>query len=129
MLCPAKIGLESTYTNISLCIFILLLPFFLFFFVGATVKLDCDGTWAVLIVTGLMKRVHSLLSSSEIVFLDTTASCEGTNSSLTVMLVATKAGAVPIAAFIHENQTSDSYVKAFSMLKMHFPLCFGGKEV
>lgn len=83
----------------------------------------------MLVVTGVMKRAHKLESSSDIIFVDSTASCESSGSSLTILLTATKVGAVPIVALIHENQTALSYAKAFSLLKQEFPNCFGDKEV
>lgn len=51
------------------------------------------------------------------------------SSTLTVMITATKAGAVPIAALIHQAQTTQNYVLAFQLLREHFPNCFGGQEV
>lgn len=76
-----------------------------------------------------MQRAQQLQCTSEIIFVDTTATCDSTSSSLTVLLTATKAGALPIADIIHENQTEEGYRRAFLLLKTTFPFCFGGKEV
>ncbi|KAF0712054.1 MULE domain-containing protein, partial [Aphis craccivora] len=39
------------------------------------------------------------------------------------------ARAIPIAILIHYGQTEESYKGALSLLKLSFPLCFGGKEI
>ncbi|XP_071044223.1 uncharacterized protein [Parasteatoda tepidariorum] len=75
---------------------------------GATVVHDFNGTWAVLVVTAIMKRVHNLNWASEIIFVDSTASCERSGATLTILLTATKIGALPIATIVHENQSTDS---------------------
>ncbi len=85
--------------------------------------------WAVLIMTPVMKRTRSLERTQEVIFVDSTSSVENYQSTMTVMLTATKIGALPIAAFIHESQSTDGYVMAMMLLKKYFPLCFGGKEV
>ena len=90
---------------------------------------EVPNLWAVLIVTPIMKRAQKLLSASEIVFIDSTASVDAAQSSLTVVLVATQGGAVPIAVLIHSNQSIAGYEIAFSLLKKHYPNCFGGKSV
>ncbi|XP_075752371.1 uncharacterized protein LOC142818051 [Rhipicephalus microplus] len=45
----------------------------------------------------------------------------------TVVLTATKAGAVPLAVLIHKEQSTDGYLAAFKLLKEAPPLCFGGQ--
>lgn len=50
-------------------------------------------------------------------------------ASVTVILTATKGGAVPIGILVHGQQTSITYEKGFKMLNKHFPNCFGGLEV
>lgn len=50
-------------------------------------------------------------------------------ASVTVILTATKGGAVPIGILVHRQQTSISYKKGFKMLNEHFPNCFGELKV
>lgn len=83
----------------------------------------------MLVVTPLMKRNQRLPCSSEIIFIDSTSSCESTYSSITPILSATPGGAVPIAVLIHKSQTTICYEKGFRLLKKHFPRCFGGQTV
>ncbi|GFY45186.1 hypothetical protein TNIN_343691, partial [Trichonephila inaurata madagascariensis] len=56
------------------------------------VKVQEDHLWAVLLVTPLMKRNHPLSSSKEIIFFDSTSSCEASSSIVTILLSATKVG-------------------------------------
>ena len=76
-----------------------------------------------------MQRLHSLESSKEMIFVDSTCSCESTSTSITILLTSTKVGALPLAVLIHPAQSTESYVNAFKLLKENFPLCFGGKSV
>jgi hypothetical protein len=50
------------------------------------------------------------------VFTDLSASCDQTNSSITTMLVGTKAGAVPICVCSHANQTEANYSSVFELV-------------
>lgn len=45
-------------------------------------------------------------------------------ASDTVILTATKRGAVPIAVLLHKQQLSKAYEKGFKMLSEHFPMYF-----
>jgi len=97
--------------------------------IGVQIAIKADKPWVVLIVTPIMKRSQKLLSSQEIIFVDSTSSVDTTSSTVTVILTPSKAGAIPLAILIHEGQSEQSYVRAFSLLQEHFPLCYGAKEV
>ncbi|XP_077499929.1 uncharacterized protein LOC144110491 [Amblyomma americanum] len=89
-----------------------------------------DGTcWAVLVVTQVMKRTQGLSAAKEIIFVDSTASCDESQSSLTVVLTATAVGAMPLAVLLHSSQSSESYKAAFGLLKLSYPTCFGGTHI
>ncbi|KAE8741686.1 hypothetical protein FOCC_FOCC012784 [Frankliniella occidentalis] len=99
---------------------------------GIMVHIDEDSNeggqnWAVLVVTPIMLRTHATKAAGEIIFVDSTASVESTESSTTVMLAATGAGAIPLGIFIHGSQTTSCYTKAFNLMKQNYPNCFGGK--
>ncbi|KAK8783483.1 hypothetical protein V5799_010152 [Amblyomma americanum] len=52
---------------------------------GVDVKVHSEGgagSWAVLLVTPIMRRAQQLESSSEVIFVDSTASCDSTRSSV-----------------------------------------------
>ncbi|KAH6933181.1 hypothetical protein HPB50_012789 [Hyalomma asiaticum] len=86
-----------------------------------------DGNcWTVLVVTKIMQRTQSLESASEIIFLDSTASCDESQATVTVALPATPVGALPVAVLMHNSQTTESYKTAFGLLKQKYPHCFGG---
>ncbi|KAH9366838.1 hypothetical protein HPB48_022772 [Haemaphysalis longicornis] len=86
-----------------------------------------DGSsWAVLVVTAIMSRTQALGTAKEMVFLDSTASCDETQSTVTVVLTATPVGAMPLAVLLHSSQSTESYKAAFDLLKQSYPLCFGG---
>lgn len=95
----------------------------------ATFKSDDGSCWAALVVTPIMARTQSLEASRELIFLDSTSSCDDGQSTTTVLLAATKAGAVPIAVIVHSSQSTEGYTAAFSLLQRHYPLCFGGVHV
>ncbi|KAK3907383.1 PTS system glucose-specific EIICBA component, partial [Frankliniella fusca] len=97
---------------------------------GTAIHIDDSDSddWAVVIVTPIMRRAQDLQSSCEIIFTDSTSNVEFTHSSVTLMLTATKGGAVPIAILIHSSQSTECYSKAYNLLKSNYPKCFGGKE-
>ncbi|KAH6944156.1 hypothetical protein HPB50_002087 [Hyalomma asiaticum] len=82
--------------------------------------------WAVLVVTPIMRPAQDLELARDIVFVDSTASCDANKCTVTVVLASTKAGAVPLSVFIHREQNTDGYLAAFKLLKDTHPLCFGG---
>lgn len=101
----------------------------MFFFLGISIIIHEEKPWAVLVITPLMKRVQHLSSSKELIFCDSTSSCDTTETTLTTVLAVSNAGAVPISMLMHEGQSYNSYKNAFLLLKKHYPLCFGGCEV
>ncbi|KAL1420501.1 hypothetical protein MTO96_004535 [Rhipicephalus appendiculatus] len=95
---------------------------------GLDVKLGRseDGHfWVVLVATPIMRRAQQLIAAREVLFIDSTSSCDASHSTLTVLLAATNAGAVPIAVLIHNSQSAQGYCTAFMLLKDTFPTCFG----
>lgn len=87
------------------------------------------GCWAALVVTPIMSRTQSFESASEIIFVDSTASCDTTRCTVTEVLAATSAGAVPVATLGHNSQTTEGYMTAFGLFKSSYPFCFGGRQV
>ncbi|KAH7955399.1 hypothetical protein HPB52_000821 [Rhipicephalus sanguineus] len=86
---------------------------------------DC---WAVLVVTPIMRRAQHLESARNVIFVDSTSSCDADGSTATVLLTSTKAGAVPVAVLVHSSQSREGYAIAFQLLKQRYPCCFGDKE-
>lgn len=83
----------------------------------------------MLVATPIMQRAQSLESARNIIFVDSTSSCDVDKSAATILLTATKGGAVPVAVLIHSMQSMEGYKLAFGLLKYRFPRCFGNEEV
>ncbi|XP_050537113.1 uncharacterized protein LOC126903141 [Daktulosphaira vitifoliae] len=83
------------------------------------------SNWVILVATPIMKRAQMLNSSKEIIFCDSSSSCDTLETTITILLTVTKAGAVPIALLLHPGQSTESYKSAFKFLKLIHPKCFG----
>ncbi|XP_050516231.1 uncharacterized protein LOC126891098 [Diabrotica virgifera virgifera] len=82
--------------------------------ITVTIKED---PFIVCIVTPLMKRAHQETFSSEIIFVDSTGSCDQAGSYLTFIFGASKIGAIPLGCVIHQSQNEECYKEAFESLK------------
>lgn len=83
---------------------------------------------AVLILTPIMKRSHSLPAARQIVFSDSTSCCDRGKHSLTFFMTPSPVGAVPLAVFITDAITKMSYATAFGLLDDCFrEEAFGGR--
>ena len=83
------------------------------FAVGVKVIVSTNRPYSVLVSTPIMQRAHHLKASSEIIFIDSSSSCDVTQTAVTLVLTASKAGAVPLAVLLHENQTQLRCLFAF----------------
>jgi len=97
------------------------------------VEIHIDDTdksrWCILAVTPIMKRAQSLPQAAEIIFTDSTGSCDAQKSILTLLITATKGGAVPIGALIHNRIDGIGYKQAYGMFKTYYPSGFGNRPV
>lgn len=93
------------------------------------VTVNEETPWVVLVATPIMKRTQLLNASKEIIFCDSSSSCDTLETTITILLTATKAGAVPIGILLHQGQSTESYKAAFGFLKKTFPKCFGELNV
>ncbi|GBN11552.1 hypothetical protein AVEN_246250-1 [Araneus ventricosus] len=92
-----------------------------------------ENPFAVAIVTPIMKRSHCLPTSKEIIFVDSTSSCDAESHSVAFMLTPcaagwlvvlgflaqeppSAAGAVPVGIFITKGQTESSYKQGFRLI-------------
>jgi len=73
--------------------------------VGVKVMVSANRPYSVLLSTPIMQRAQHLKASSEIIFIDSSSSCDVTQTAVTLVLTASKAGAVPLAVLLHENQS------------------------
>lgn len=74
-----------------------------------------------------MQRAHNLLSSGNLVFIDTTSACDAGSHSVTFILSPCQAGAVPLAVLITSGQSEEAYSTAFKLLKTQLPGAFGNR--
>ncbi|GBN11769.1 hypothetical protein AVEN_272704-1 [Araneus ventricosus] len=83
--------------------------------INATVAFK-ENPFAVAVITPIMKGAHSLKTSEEIIFVDSTSSCDAENHTITFMLTPCAAGAVPDGIFITKGQTEECYKQGFNLL-------------
>ena len=83
---------------------------------GCKVMLQ-EVPFVMAVTTPLMQRTLLMESSARSFFIDTSSSCDQMNTALTLVLVSTKAGAVPVGVCLHDSQTEASYTAAFSQLQ------------
>ncbi|GBN87051.1 hypothetical protein AVEN_77738-1 [Araneus ventricosus] len=86
-----------------------------------------EDPFVVVIVTPIMQRAHDLKFSSEIVFVDSTLSCDPENHSITFRLCPCAAGAVPLAVIITKGQTQEAYQKGFELVEIALKKPFNGE--
>ncbi|XP_050294326.1 uncharacterized protein LOC126734669 [Anthonomus grandis grandis] len=71
----------------------------------------------IIVLTPIMLRAHRRDYSHDIVFIDSSGSCDQTNISITFLFAASKIGAVPLACILHTEQSEANYTLAFSLLR------------
>src|SRR5277367_388781 len=75
-----------------------------------------------------MKRAHREPFSSSIVFVDSSGSCDQTNTSVTFVFGKCKAGAIPLGYILHTSQQEENYYHAFSaLMELVGSAAFNGK--
>lgn len=87
------------------------------FTLGISVYVNEDTPWVILVTTQIMKRAQLLSTSREIIFCDSSSSCDTLETMITILLTATKAGAVPLGILLHQGQYTENYKAAFGLLK------------
>lgn len=85
--------------------------------------------WCVLATTPIMRRAQRCPQSKEIIFVDSTSSCDSESTTVTIALTGTKGGGIPIGVMLHNHQDEETYTFAFQSLKENYPTCFGGQTV
>ena len=76
-----------------------------------------ESPLTIAILTPIMIQSHQSSFSSEIVFVDSSGSCDQGGSSVTFLFGAGKVGAVPLGCIIHQGQTENAYLTTFEALK------------
>ena len=73
-----------------------------------------------------MRRAQQTPEAVGLCFIDSTASCDANNHSVTFMLTTSAAGAVPLAVIITAGQSQADYEAGFKLLREHNANLFGG---
>lgn len=79
--------------------------------------ISMENPLVFIILTPIMLRTHKHDFSHEIVFVDSSGSCDQTSSCVTFLFTASKIGALPLACILHPEQTEANYTLVFNMLK------------
>ncbi len=65
----------------------------------------------------MMKRAHKLPCTEDIIFVDTTSSCDAESHAVTFLLAPCSAGAVPVGIIISRGQGEEAYTQGFTLLR------------
>lgn len=74
-----------------------------------------------------MKRAHELPLSKDIVFVDSTSSCDPQNHCITFLLTPCAAGAAPLGVICTQGQSEEAYYSGFDLIKNNLKNAFGGQ--
>lgn len=85
-----------------------------------------EEPFAIVVLTEIMLRAHSLPDAANVCFVDSTASCDVDNHSITFMLTTCAVGAVPLAVIITSSQNESAYTAGFQLLRDCGRSLFGG---
>lgn len=69
------------------------------------------------VITPIMQRVFMAGLADEMVFMDTSGSCDQTNACVTFIFAATKIGALPAVVILHTSQSQENYTHSFQSAK------------
>ena len=61
-----------------------------------------------------MRRAAALPSSAELIFVDSTSTVDATGVTVTFMLTATLAGALPLCVLLHRDQSEEVNAMAYN---------------
>lgn len=82
----------------------------------------------ICLLTPIMKRAHGYQFTAEVVFVDSTASCDESDASITFFIAGNKIGGIPLGCAIHNGQSQEDYYTAFDALnKLIGSTAFGGR--
>lgn len=71
----------------------------------------------IVIITPIMKRVFLSTAYENMIFVDTTSSCDQTSSAITLVFTSHKIGGLPLACAIHTEQNESNYTLVFAAIK------------
>jgi len=83
---------------------------------GIEIKINEDHK-IVAVITPIMRRSHTMDFAKEIIFVDSSGSCDQTNTVVTFFFGSSKVGGIHLGIVFHINQTEENYLSAFKVLK------------
>lgn len=83
---------------------------------GITVAFETEPL-CIVVVTPIMKRARAL--AAELLFVDTTSSCDSEHHSVTFLHTPCAAGATPLGVLITQGQSTEVYTKAFRLFQSY----------
>jgi len=94
---------------------------------GITLHIQEDPL-IIVVLTPVIKRAHEQDLAGEVVFVDSSGSCDQGGSVVTFLFGASKAGELPLACVLHQEQSEPNYTAAFRAVREAArPSAFGGK--
>ena len=76
-----------------------------------------EKPFTITIVTSFMQRAMSAEREGRSFFVDTSSYCNQANTVLTLVLVSSKAEAIPVGVSLHESQSENCYSQVFAHFK------------
>lgn len=83
---------------------------------GVTIQYTEEPTFALVLVSAVMARTHECEFSKEI-FINSTSCCSRENYSITFLLAATPAGAIPCGVLITKEQSTNAFLTGFTLYR------------
>lgn len=71
----------------------------------------------VVLISPIMKRVFMSNFTNDMLFIDSTSSCDQSDTVITFVFTSSKVGALPVACAFHTSQDTANYTLVFSMIK------------
>jgi DNA-binding IclR family transcriptional regulator len=81
---------------------------------GFYITSHADDPLILCCTSPIMRRAAELACATDVVFVDSTSTVDAQGISVTFMLTATVAEAVPLCVLLHSGQSEEIYTRAFS---------------
>ncbi|KAJ8931471.1 hypothetical protein NQ314_015609 [Rhamnusium bicolor] len=75
-----------------------------------------ENPFIAVIITPIMRRAFIQNMADEMVYVDSSGSCDQTSTCVTFLFTSNKTGAIPVACVLHTAQTEANYTLAFAVV-------------
>lgn len=83
----------------------------------------------IVVISPIMQRIYNSDFIEDMLFIDTTSSCDQNNTAITFVFASSKIGALPVACAFHTSQDEPNYTLVFSMIKEAFEKKYNEKKM